>query len=158
MQNENDPSQVWEVVEKVGIAMIITRDGDKLEGRPMQARPDQDAGVIYFMTDGETVLRQIGADQRVMLSFADKGGQNYASIDGAATIENDRAKIKELWTPWAKAFWDSPDDPKIRVLVFRPEHARYWDAPNALVTSVVMLASAVSGKKPELGKSGEVTL
>ncbi len=158
MQNENDPSQVWEVVEKVGIAMIITRDGDKLEGRPMQARPDSDAGVIYFMTDGETVLRQVAADKRVMLSFADKGGQNYASIDGAATIENDRAKIKALWTPWAKAFWDSPDDPKIRLLVFRPEHARYWDAPNVMVSTIVMLASAVSGKKPELGKSGEVNL
>jgi len=155
---ENDASKVWDVVEKVGIAMVITRDGDLLEGRPMQARPDAEAGVIYFMTDGETVLRQIAEDSRVMLSFADKGGQNYASIDGVATIKNDRAKIKELWTPWAKAFWDSPDDPAIRVLVFQPEHARYWDAPNAVVTSLVMLGAALSGKKPELGKSGEVNL
>lgn len=158
MKNEIDASKVWEVVEKVGVAMVITRDGELLEGRPLQARPDEDAGVIYFMTDGETVLEQIAADPRVMLSFADKGGQNYASIDGSATIKNDRAKIKELWTPWAKAFWDSPEDPAIRVLVFQPEHARYWDAPNAVVTSFVMLAAALSGKEPKLGSSGEVNL
>jgi general stress protein 26 len=155
---ENDPSKVWDVVEKVGVAMVITRDGDLLEGRPLQARPDADAGVIHFLTDGHTVLKQIAADPRVMLSFADKGGQNYASIDGVATIANDRAKIKELWTPWAKAFWDSPDDPAIRVVTFQPEHARYWDAPNAAVTTIVMLASALVGKKPELGSSGEVNL
>jgi general stress protein 26 len=155
MQNENDPAQVWEVAE---IAMVITRDGAELEGRPMQARPEPHEGVIYFMTDGETVLRQITADPRVMLSFADKGGQNYASITGSATIENDRAKIKELWTPWAKAFWDGPEDPAIRVLAFRPEHARYWDAPGAVVTSIVMMGAALVGKKPDLGKSGEVNL
>lgn len=158
MATENDPARVWKILEKVDVAMVITRDGDRLEGRPMQARPDADQGVIYFLTDGETVLSQIAADPRVMLSFADKGGQNYASLDGSAIIANDREKIRELWTPWAKAFWDGPEDPAIRVLVYTPEHARYWDAPNALVTTVVMLASAAVGKTPDLGKSGEVNM
>jgi hypothetical protein len=44
------------------------------------------------------------------------------------------------------------------VIVFRPEHARYWDAPNAVVTSIITMAAAVVGKEPDLGKSGEVNL
>ena len=54
--HENDPAAVWKVVEKVGITMVITRDGDALEGRPLQAYPDEKAGLIYFMTDSQHVL------------------------------------------------------------------------------------------------------
>jgi general stress protein 26 len=158
MTVENNPELVWNVAKKVGVAMLISRDGEQLEGRPLQAFPDPDAGLIHFMTDSDRVLEQIEADPRVMLSFADTKGNSFASIDGLAEVSNDRAKIKELWTPWAKAFWDSPEDPAIRVIVVRPEHARYWDAPNGIVTTIVMLAAAVVGKEPDLGKSGEVQL
>jgi general stress protein 26 len=158
MTIDNNPETVWNVVKKVGTTMLITRDGDQLEGRPLQAYPDPDLGLIHFMTDSDRVLEQVRADPRVLLSFADRGGNNFASIDGSAEITNDRAKIKELWSPWAKAFWDSPEDPAIRVIVFRPEHARYWDSPNAIVTSIIIMAAAVVGKEPELGKSGEVNL
>lgn len=156
--HENDPAAVWKVIEKVGISMLITRDGEALEGRPLQAYPDEEAGLIYFMTDSQHVLDQITADARVLLSFADKGGNNFASIDGQAAISNDRAKIKELWTVWAEAFWESPEDPGIRIVTVTPQHARYWDAPNAVVTTIAMVAGIVTGKQPKLGKAGDVQL
>jgi general stress protein 26 len=158
MAVDNNPETVWNVVKKVGTAMLITHDGEQLEGRPLQAYPDPDMGLIHFMTDSDRVLEQIQDDPRVMLSFADRGGNNFASISGSAEVTNDRAKIKELWSPWAKAFWESPEDPAIRVIVFHPDHARYWDAPNAVVTTIITMAAAVVGKEPELGKSGEVNL
>ena len=34
---------------------------------------------------------------------------------GAARVLNDRARIRDLWTPAAKAWWEGPDDPRIRV-------------------------------------------
>jgi general stress protein 26 len=114
--------------------------------------------VIYFMTDSDRVIEQVGTDGRVMLSFADKGGNDFVSIDGQASVSNDRAKIKDLWSVWAKAFWDSPEDPGIRLFVVAPEHARYWNAPNTVVTTVAMLASIVTGSQPKLGSAGEVTL
>jgi general stress protein 26 len=156
--HENDPAVVWEVVRKVGISMLVTRDAERLEGRPLQAYPDPDSGLILYMTDSEHVLDQIAADARVLLSFADKGGNNFAAIDGVAAISNDRAKIKQLWTVWAEAFWDSPDDPSIRIIAVTPDHARYWDAPNALVTTIAMVAGVVTGKQPKLGKAGEVEM
>jgi hypothetical protein len=38
------------------------------------------------------------------------------------------------------------------------DNARYWDAPNAVVSTVKMLAAAVSGKPPKMGEMGEVKM
>ena len=37
-------------------------------------------------------------------------------LTGTAVVSNDRAKIKELFSTPAKAWWESADDPNIRVL------------------------------------------
>lgn len=156
--HENDPAKVWELTKRIGTAMLVTRDGDNLEGRPLQSYPDEDAGVIYFMTDSAHVISQVVADKRVLLSFAHTGGNDFVAVDGSAIITDDRAKIRELWTVWAKAFWDSPDDPAIRIIVFSPEHARYWNAPNKLVATVAMVAGLVTGNQPKLGTAGDVQM
>lgn len=60
--------------------------------------------------------------------------------------------------PSAKAFWESLEHPSIRVIDVTPHHARYWEAPNRMATMIAMLAGAVTGKPPSLGKSGDVEL
>lgn len=42
--HEDNPDTAWKLIRKIGTAMFITRDGDGLEGRPLQAYPDKDAG------------------------------------------------------------------------------------------------------------------
>lgn len=155
---ENDPEVVWKIMKKVGVAMLVTHKDAEFEGRPLQAYPEQENGRILFMTDSPHVLDEVAANASVLLSFADLGGNDFAAIDGEAVVSNDRAKIKELWTPWAEAFWDSPEDPAIRIIEVTPHKARYWDAPNRVATMIAMLASAVTKKPPTLGKSGEVQL
>ena len=156
--HEDDPAKVWELAKQIGTSMFVTHDGDRLEARPLQAYPDRDANVFYFMTDAANLLGQLTADKRVLISFADPGRNDWISVDGAAIVTDDREKIKELWSVWAKAFWDSPDDPRIRLITVNPDHARYWNAPNKLVTSIAMVASAISGKQPKLGTAGNVDL
>lgn len=157
-ERENDPETVWKIMKKVGVAMVVTHKDAEFEGRPLQAFPEPETGKIFFMTDSQHVIDEINADPQVLLSFANLGGNDFAAVDGEATIRNDRAKIKELWTPWAEAFWDSPEDPSIRVIDVTPHRARYWDAPNRVATMIAMLAGAVTGKPPSLGKSGDVQL
>jgi len=43
----------------------------------------------------------------VMLTFADHGGTKYVACSGHAALSNNRAKIKGLWSPFAKAWWAS---------------------------------------------------
>jgi general stress protein 26 len=155
---DNDPETVWKIMKKVGVAMVVTHKDGEFEGRPLQAFPEQDVGRVFFMTDSQHVIDEITAKPHVLLSFANVGGNDWAAIDGQAVVANDREKIRELWTRWAKAFWDSPEDPSIRVIDVTPHRARYRDAPNRMATMIAMLAGAVTGRPPSLGKSGDVEL
>jgi general stress protein 26 len=72
---------------------------------------------VYFLSDaGQPKDAEIKQYTKVCLAFADTGGQKYVSLAGHAEVTNDRAKIHELWGTPAKAWWNSPDDPNIRVL------------------------------------------
>ncbi len=157
--HEKDPQFVWDTMKGVGVAMVITRDGAALDGRPMQSYPCQDEGVVYFMTgqDGRLVA-QVETDGRVLLCYSEQGHSAYAAVDGTAEMINDRDKVAALWNVWAQAFWKSPDDPSIRLLVFRPEHARYWESAGTLATAIAMASALVTGTPPELGIADEVQL
>jgi general stress protein 26 len=71
--------------------------------------------------------------RKVCLAFSDAGAQNYVSVAGDAEVLDDRSIIRELWGIPAKAWWNSPDDPNIRLLKVTPLDAQYWDAPGATV-------------------------
>ena len=86
------------------------------------------------------------------------GDQKYVSLTGRAEVSNDREKIKELWSTPAKAWWDSPDDPSIRVLKVTPKDAQYWDSPGTVLSYVKMLAAVVTDMRPEVGQSAKVKL
>ena len=127
----------WDLMKKIGFAMLVTRDGDKLRARPMSAYLERENNAIYFLTD---VRRhkddEIARNPNVNLSFADASDQNYVSVSGIAAVSNDRAKIKQLFTTTAKAWWDSAEDSNIRVLKFTPEDAEFWDSPAGFPAAV----------------------
>ena len=84
--------------------------------------------------------------------------RKYVSISGDATVSNDRAKIRDLWSTPAKAWWDSADDPSIRVLKVDPDDAHFWDSPGTVVSYVKMIAAAATGTRPAIGRSAEVRM
>jgi hypothetical protein len=43
--------RVWDIIEKVGVCMLTTQFAGGLRARPLEARPDRNAGVIWFVTD-----------------------------------------------------------------------------------------------------------
>src|ERR1044071_1216668 len=47
----NDEQRVWDILEKSSIGMLTTRFGGGLRARPLDARPDRTAGLIFFITD-----------------------------------------------------------------------------------------------------------
>lgn len=56
-------------------------------------------------------------------------------------------------------FEKGKEDPNIRVLKVSGKNARYWDTKsNKLVTFLKVAASAISGTKLDLGRSGELDL
>jgi general stress protein 26 len=154
-----DIDRVWDLMKKIGFAMLVTRDGEKLRARPMSAYLERDSNAIYFLTDTRRHKDdEIARNPNVNLSFADVGSQKYVSISGTAAVSNDRAKIRELFSTPAKAWWDSAEDPNIRVLKISPDDAEFWDSPGTVISYVKMAAAAVTGTRPEIGEHRKVAI
>jgi general stress protein 26 len=154
-----DIDRTWDLMTKIGFAMLVTRDGEQMRARPMSAFVERDHNAIYFLTDTRRHKDdEIAAHPEVNLAFADPGDQKYVSLTGVAVVSNDRAKIKELFSTPAKAWWNSEDDPNIRVLKVTPNDAEFWDSPGSLVSYVKMAAAAVTGARPDLGDNRKVAM
>jgi general stress protein 26 len=157
--NANDVDRVWDLMKKIGFAMLVTRDGSKLRARPMAAYLERDQNAICFLTDARRHKDdEIARDPNVNLAFANTGDQKYVSVTGTATISNDRARIRQLFSTPAKAWWDSAEDPNIRVLKVVPDDAEFWDSPGTVISYVKMAAAAVTGTRPDLGDNRKVAI
>ena len=162
MANDNtarDADRAWDLMKKIGFAMLVTRNGEKLRARPMSAFLERENNTIYFLTDARRHKdEEIARNPGINLSFADAGGQKYVSVTGTAAVSNDRAKIKQLFSTPAKAWWDSAEDPNIRVLKITPDDAEFWDSPGSVISYVKMAAAAVTGTRPDIGDNRKVSM
>lgn len=158
----NAPDHVdhaWKLMEKITFCMLTTRDDEDLRSRPMAAYVRREEGRVYFLTDAASHKdEEIARDPHVNLAFADAGSQKFVSVTGRAEISSDRQKIRELWGTPAKAWWDSPDDPAIRVLKIALKDAQYWDSPGTVVSCIKLAAAAATNTRPTLGDSAKVDL
>lgn len=170
--------RVWELAKKIDFCMFVTWDGERQQARPLSSRFERDERLadravsgsigperkerqhaIYFLTSAAShKIEQIDAYPTVNLAYADTGSMKYVSISGQAAVSNDRAKIKELWNAFDKAWWDDENDPDIRLVTVTPERAELWDSPNKAIAFSAMLVSAVTGAKPKMGDNATVRL
>jgi general stress protein 26 len=158
-QVQDDQTKVWDLAEKIGFCMLATQTGDGIRARPMSAYAEVIENAFYFLTDVNSHKDdEIKQQPNVCLAFAESKGQKYVSISGMAEILNDREKIRELWATPAKAWWENPDDPSIRILKVTPESAEYWDSPGTIISHIKMAAAAVSHVRPDMGDNAKVTM
>lgn len=159
MADQGDPKHVWDMMQEIGMCMLASRDGQEIRSRPMAAHVDRDERMVYFLTDAASHKdEEISANPAVCLAFADPKGNDYVSVSGHAAVSNDRAKIRDLFSTPAKAWWDDAEDPQIRVLKVQPNEAQYWDGPGRVMAFARMLMAAASDTRPELGDNAKVRL
>lgn len=148
--NDSAPMTAWRIAEKNRVCFLAC-GGHQV---PMAPIVRKDEGVIYFLSSvNSEKLTEIEKNPSVQITFSDHAANDYLFIAGSAQISNDREKIKEIWTPFAKAWWDSAEDPDIRIIVVSPDNAEYWDGPNSLTGAAKMLFAAVTGNKPDMGEN-----
>ena len=89
--------RVWDIIEKVGIAMLTTSFPGGLRARPVEARPERNAGLIWFVTDIRSGKeREIEAEHDIGLVFIDPKDKAYLSITARAEVRHDHAKAAEI--------------------------------------------------------------
>jgi general stress protein 26 len=132
MSEERDDNldRVWNIIEKVGIGMLTTQFSGGVRARPLEARPERDAGLIWFVTDIRSGKEhEIEAEHDVGLVFIDADAKTYLSITARAEVRHDHAKAAEIWKRTDNMWWSGPDDPNVCVLRVRPLTAELWDGP-----------------------------
>jgi general stress protein 26 len=159
MGQHDDRTKVWEIIEKIDIAMLTTVGGGTLRARPMSSRTERDSNSIFFLTDASgSKDDELAQDPRACLAYSEPKTNTYLSVSGTAVTVRDAAKIKALWDKNAEAFWPAgPDDPNIRLIRFQPEKAEFWDGPSSnVIAGLEMLTASVTGEKPDMGENRKV--
>ena len=143
LTEQNPISRIWDIVENARVGMLTTQFGGGLRARPLQARPDRSAGIIWFITDVRGAKDdEIGAAHDVGLVFIDERDRVYLSVTGRASVVRDAAKTTEVWTE-TDDIWlpGGPDDPNVRLLRMQPVTAELWDGPSSAAVVVFEFAT-----------------
>lgn len=125
----------------------------------MQTQQVEFDGTIWFFTDVQSDrVAEITANPRVNVAYA-SSSESYVSVTGMAEIVQDPARTHELWNPLLRAWFDSADDPRIRLVRVDAESAEYWDTPGGKIASLISLVrSAVTGNRDTSGDNQTVQL
>lgn len=128
-----NPDAFWELLGGIPVCMLVTRDGPTLRARPMAPNIDTDGGEIRFVTQRSSHKADEIADLgEVNLSFiagGNGGREHYVSVSGTASLTQDRALIREIWSPHDDTWFpEGPDGPDVAAIRVRPTAAEYWDA------------------------------
>jgi general stress protein 26 len=153
-------TRVWDLVEKVGVCMLTTHSPAGLRARPVEARPDRETALIWFVTDlGSGKEHEIEAEHDVGLVFIDVKDKAYLSITARAQVLRDHAKAAEIWKSTDNMWWHGPDDQNVCVLRVEPMTAELWDGPASKAVAVFEFVKAtLTGAKPNLGENRKVTV
>ncbi|MFO1144756.1 MAG: pyridoxamine 5'-phosphate oxidase family protein [Amaricoccus sp.] len=148
---------IWKRAGEIDFCMFVTWDGERQRARPMSARPRRDEHRIYFLADANGRKDdQLARFPKVTLAFADNAAHDYIAITGAATVSEDRAKIRDLWTGTDRAWWDDADDPAIRLIAVTPEDAELWQGPHGILATAKLVAAAATGATSDFGENVKV--
>jgi general stress protein 26 len=154
-------ARVWDILEKSSVGMLTTHGAQGLRARPLDARPDRNAGVIQFVTDARGLKDdEIEADARVCFTVIDTSDNAYLSITGRASVTNDNIMAAKIWKKTDDIWWpEGPRDRNVRVLTVEPIEAELWDGPASKLVAAYEFAKArLTGGEPNLGENRKVTV
>src|SRR5260221_14541039 len=154
-------SRVWEIIDRASVGMLTTQFAGGLRARPLEARPDREAGLIWFVIDVRGAKDdEVDAAADIGLAFVDGGHGAFLSITGRASVIHDVAKAAAIWKDTDNAWLPGgPDDPNMRLLRVEPSIAELWDGPTSAVATAWEFAKArLTGAKPDLGENRKVTV
>ena len=160
MTETSGVDHVWKHIEEQRIALLTTLQGDKLVTRPMTPYPDRAGGVIRFITELDRKTDAIDRESAVNIGYADTSKNTYLSVSGTGRISQDRAKLKELWNPFAQAWLQAgPDGADVALITVDLDEATLWDSTSTKVISVFEhLRAAITGGTPHVGTVEKVSL
>lgn len=154
--------KIKNLIKSENIALFTTNlSHAPLSTRPMSTAQVDEQGCIWFLSKIDSDKNaEIKRDNRVQLFYSHMKSAEFLSLYGKADIVQDRAKLEELWTPIAKAwFTEGIEDPTITIIKFTPEDGHYWDTKSGKMISMLKIAvGAITGITMDNGLEGKVRI
>lgn len=143
--------------------MITQGPGGTIHSRPMglQGEAKNFYGTLWFFTDRNCrKVREIESNPSISLVFQSDSDSAYMHLFGKAQQVDDRAKMKELYTPAIRTWFpEGVDDPRLSLIRFDVERGNFWDSPGGLLQGLGAFTKAiVTGQPAPAGEMGEVRL
>lgn len=155
-------AKLKELAEKIDFCLFCTSLHQAPSiSRPMSTRQvDEQGNIWFFSRETSNKNREIRADNRVQLMYAQTGDSEFLTVYGRAEILKDRAKTDELWSSFAKAWFnEGKDDPELTLVKIIPEEVHYWDTKNGKMISLLkIVASAILNKELDSGVEGDLEI
>lgn len=133
-------TRFWKALEADRTVML---GAEGVPPRPMTALTEERQAPIWFFTSIDTELAKAlerTTGQAAMLTFASKGHDLFAAVDGTLQVDNDRAVIDRLWNPFIAAWFEGgKDDPNLRLLRLDPTGGEVWENENSLLAGIRIL-------------------
>ena len=167
MSKHDKAEDFYKLIEDIEIAMFTTRRADgRLVSRPMATQARSEGADLWFVTDIATdKMDELENDSQVNVAYYNMKSREYVSVSGNARIVNDRAKIRELYRPDWKAWFEgddeksgTPEDPRITLIGVDADSAVYLkiDKPKPVVLFEVA-RGMITGKTPDIGEVRKVS-
>jgi general stress protein 26 len=137
----DDRSKLVELLGDLQVAMLTTTAEDgRLEAVPMARQEVEPSAELWFITARDTRhVANLSARPHVGLTFSSRDA--WVSLQGTATVVDDRAKLEELWNTFAEAWLPGgPEDDNATLIRFDAEGGEYWDTPGGKIASLLSFA------------------
>jgi general stress protein 26 len=142
---KEDIKKLRKLIKDIRVAMLTTvaQDG-ALRSRPMATADIEFDGDLWFFTRASSPkTEELMEDQRVNVSFSDPDDNRYVSVSGRATLVRDREKVRDLWSPFHRAWFpEGKKDPDLALIKIIVDRAEYWDAPASKMVHLAWLTRA----------------
>lgn len=145
---------LFDVLDETRAGMLGLKNADQ-HMQPMTHHADRDTAELWFITSADTdLVRTMGQGGKAHYCLTKGDGTFYACLTGRLMPSDDKAKLGEVWSVVASAwFEEGRDDPDVTLLRFALEDAAIWTATDSAMTFGLEIARAKfnAEKKPDLG-------
>lgn len=139
--------------------MFTSVDADgTIISRPMAVQKVDDDGTLWFMAFADSPkIDQLAMHPQVNIAFV--SGTSWVSASGTGELVDDVAKKKELWNPFAQAWFQrEPESPEVALIRVNVTGGEFWDSPSKPAQLFGMVKGAVTKQRPDDGENAKLDL
>jgi general stress protein 26 len=121
-------SLFWKALESDKTVMLGVDGAEDGHTRPMTAQvPEHNAPIWFFTTRDNALVQRAGKNARAIATFASKGHELFAALQGTLSEDPSRSVVDRLWNRSVAAWYPGgKDDPTLALLRFDAERAEIW--------------------------------